>query len=135
MRARSGGVDPGRDGCRVPLPWSGERPPFGFSAEGTAAAPWLSQPAHWADLTVDAQLADPCSMLHLYRAMLRIRRHEPGLGEVQPLSVRLPTLEPTTDLGVFIAALTISSAIPIALFLLFQRLFLRGPGLSGAIKG
>ncbi|HEX3427344.1 MAG TPA: carbohydrate ABC transporter permease, partial [Candidatus Limnocylindrales bacterium] len=50
---------------------------------------------------------------------------------LQPLSVRLPTLEPTTDLGVFIAALTISSAIPIGLFLLFQRLFLRGPGLSG----
>jgi multiple sugar transport system permease protein len=55
--------------------------------------------------------------------------------DLQPLSVRLPTLQPTTDLGVFIAALTISSLIPIALFLLFQRLFLRGPGLSGAIKG
>jgi multiple sugar transport system permease protein len=36
---------------------------------------------------------------------------------------------------VFIAALTISSIIPIALFLLFQRLFLRGDGLSGALKG
>jgi multiple sugar transport system permease protein len=55
--------------------------------------------------------------------------------DLQPLSVRLPTLQPTTDLGIFIAALTISSLIPIALFLLFQRLFLRGPGLSGAIKG
>ena len=55
--------------------------------------------------------------------------------ELQPLSVRLPTLQPTTDLGVFIAALTISSLIPIVLFLLFQRLVLRGPGLSGAIKG
>ena len=55
--------------------------------------------------------------------------------DLQPLSVRLPTLQPTTDLGVFIAALTISSLIPIVLFLLFQRLFLRGPGLSGAIKG
>ena len=54
---------------------------------------------------------------------------------LQPLSVRLPTLQPTTDLGTFIAALTISSAIPIVLFLVFQRLFLRGPGLSGAIKG
>ena len=54
---------------------------------------------------------------------------------LQPLSVRLPTLQPTTDLGVFIAALTISSLIPIALFLLFQRLFLSGGGLSGAIKG
>jgi multiple sugar transport system permease protein len=55
--------------------------------------------------------------------------------ELQPLSVRLPILAPTTDLGVFIAALTISSLIPIALFLLFQRLFLRGAGISGAIKG
>jgi multiple sugar transport system permease protein len=54
---------------------------------------------------------------------------------LQPLSVRLPTLQPSTDLGVFIAALTISSVIPIALFLLFQRLFLSGGGLSGAIKG
>jgi multiple sugar transport system permease protein len=54
---------------------------------------------------------------------------------LQPLSVRLPTLQPTTDLGVFIAALTISSLIPIALFLVFQRLFLSGQGLSGAIKG
>ena len=55
--------------------------------------------------------------------------------DLQPLSVRLPTLQPTTDLGIFIAALTISSVIPIALFLLFQRLFLHGPGLSGALKG
>lgn len=55
--------------------------------------------------------------------------------DLQPLSVRLPILAPTTDLGVFIAALTISSIIPIALFLVFQRLFLQGGGLGGAIKG
>ena len=55
--------------------------------------------------------------------------------DLQPLSVRLPTLQPTTDLAIFIAALTISSVIPIALFLVFQRMFLRGAGLSGAIKG
>jgi multiple sugar transport system permease protein len=54
---------------------------------------------------------------------------------LQPLSVRLPTLQPTTDLGVFIAALTLSSIIPIVLFLVFQRLFVSGAGLSGAIKG
>jgi multiple sugar transport system permease protein len=54
---------------------------------------------------------------------------------LQPLSVRLPTLFPTTELDIFIAALTISSFIPIALFLLFQRMFLHGGGLSGAIKG
>jgi multiple sugar transport system permease protein len=55
--------------------------------------------------------------------------------DLQPLSVRLPTLQPTTELDIFIAALTISSLIPIALFLIFQRMFLRGAGLSGAIKG
>lgn len=55
--------------------------------------------------------------------------------DLQPLSVRLPTLQPTTPLDVFISALTISSVIPIAIFLVFQRLFLRGPGLSGALKG
>jgi multiple sugar transport system permease protein len=55
--------------------------------------------------------------------------------DIQPLSVRLPILAPTTDLGVFIAALTISSVIPIALFLVFQRFFLRGEGLGGALKG
>jgi multiple sugar transport system permease protein len=54
---------------------------------------------------------------------------------LQPLSVRLPTLLPTTQLDIFIAALTISSLIPIALFLIFQRMFLRGGGLGGAIKG
>ena len=54
---------------------------------------------------------------------------------VQPLSVRLPLLQGTTDLGVLLAALFITSAIPIGLFLLFQRMFLNGAGLSGAIKG
>ena len=53
----------------------------------------------------------------------------------QPLSVRLPTLQASTPLDIFLAALTISTLIPIALFLLFQRMFLRGAGLSGAIKG
>ena len=41
MYHRSGGTDPGRDGCRVPLPWSGDAAPFGFSPEGATDAPWL----------------------------------------------------------------------------------------------
>ena len=45
MYVRSGGVDPGRDGCRVPLPWSGRRAPFGFSPRGRGGEPWLPQPA------------------------------------------------------------------------------------------
>jgi multiple sugar transport system permease protein len=53
----------------------------------------------------------------------------------QPLSVRLPALASYIELDVFLAALAISTAIPIVLFLVFQRMFLRGAGLSGAIKG
>ena len=53
----------------------------------------------------------------------------------QPLSVRLPTLAGSVELDTLLAALLISTLIPIALFLLVQRLFLRGTNLSGAIKG
>jgi alpha-glucosidase len=81
MHARSGGVDPGRDGCRVPLPWDGTSEPFGFSPPHAAGDPWLSQPTHWAELTVARQDLDPASMLNLYRDALRIRRAEPVLGD------------------------------------------------------
>lgn len=81
MHFRSGGVDPGRDGARVPLPWSGHAPPYGFSPPGAPAEPWLPQPADWAGLTVAAQLADPGSTLRLYRSALRIRRAEPDLRD------------------------------------------------------
>jgi alpha-glucosidase len=79
MYHRSGGTDPGRDGCRVPLPWSGDEPPFGFSPAAATDGPWLPQPASWASMTVEAQVADPDSMLSLYRTMLAIRRAEPDL--------------------------------------------------------
>lgn len=54
---------------------------------------------------------------------------------IQPLSVRLPAIAGTTDLGVFLAALAIATLIPVALFLVFQNLFLNGAGLGGAVKG
>jgi multiple sugar transport system permease protein len=53
----------------------------------------------------------------------------------QPLSVRLPNIQSQTELGVFLAALLIASLVPIIGFLIFQRSFLRGTGLGGAIKG
>jgi multiple sugar transport system permease protein len=53
----------------------------------------------------------------------------------QPLSVRLPSIESQTSLGVFLAAMFIACLVPIAGFLVFQRTFLRGSGLGGAIKG
>jgi multiple sugar transport system permease protein len=55
--------------------------------------------------------------------------------DLQPLSVRLPAIEGTTDKGVFLAALAISTLIPIVLFLAFQRVFLNGGGIGGAVKG
>jgi alpha-glucosidase len=77
---RSAHTDRGRDGCRVPLPWAGTAPPFGFSPV-PAAPPWLPQPPEWASHTVQAQDGDPGSMLELYRAALRIRRAHPALGD------------------------------------------------------
>jgi alpha-glucosidase len=75
---RSGGTKPGRDGCRVPLPWSGSASPFGFGPDGST--PWLPQPADWAALTVAAQRRDPDSPLSMYRTALRLRR-ELGLAQ------------------------------------------------------
>jgi multiple sugar transport system permease protein len=54
---------------------------------------------------------------------------------MQPLSVRLPAIQSQTSLGVFLAAMFIACLVPIAGFLVFQRSFLRGTGLGGALKG
>jgi multiple sugar transport system permease protein len=54
---------------------------------------------------------------------------------VQPLGVRLPAIQSQVELDVFLAALAISTIIPIVLFLAFQRVFLRSAGLGGAVKG
>lgn len=79
---RSGGADRGRDGCRVPLPWSGSGASLGFSPEPATAAPWLPQPASWSGLSVAAQETDPDSFLSLYRASLALRRERlTGLPE------------------------------------------------------
>ncbi|MET8140910.1 glycoside hydrolase family 13 protein [Sphaerisporangium sp. NPDC005288] len=79
MWTRSKNTVPGRDGCRVPLPWSGATPPFGYST----GEPWLPQPATWKDLTAEAQNTDPDSMLCLYRTALHIRRAELGDGALR----------------------------------------------------
>jgi alpha-glucosidase len=74
---RSGHRARGRDGCRVPMPWSGTRPPYGFT--GDDVQPWLPMPEDWKDLTVEAQTGNGASMLELYRAALRQRAELPGL--------------------------------------------------------
>jgi alpha-glucosidase len=78
---RSGGTDRGRDGCRVPMPWSGDFPPFGYSPPAATAEPWLPQPTAWKSLTVQAQHGDEKSMLELYRKALHLRRAHPALGD------------------------------------------------------
>ncbi|QES50418.1 alpha-glucosidase [Streptomyces venezuelae] len=73
---RAAGQDGFRDGCRVPIPWSGTEAPYGFGTGGS----WLPQPGSWAELSVEAQTGDPDSTLELYRAALRLRRAHPELG-------------------------------------------------------
>ncbi|WP_017583460.1 glycoside hydrolase family 13 protein [Nocardiopsis valliformis] len=66
----SGHTDKGRDGCRVPLPWTRAGSSFGFGSDGS----WLPQPPWWGDFSVEAQEEDPGSTLRLYREALRLRR-------------------------------------------------------------
>jgi alpha-glucosidase len=80
MHFRSGGIDPGRDGCRVPLPWTTTGVSLGFGpADG--AAPWLPQPAEWSELSAQAQAESASSMLSLYRTALAIRRASDDLRD------------------------------------------------------
>ncbi len=71
---RTNGRQIGRDGCRIPLPWTAaaDGTALGFSASGVA--PWLPQPDGWASKSVQAQDGDPTSMLNLYRAILHARK-------------------------------------------------------------
>jgi alpha-glucosidase len=60
----------GRDGCRVPLPWTAGGSSFGFGSDGAH----LPQPEWFAQYAVDAEDADPGSTLNLYREALHLRR-------------------------------------------------------------
>ena len=71
---RSDHLDPGRDGSRVPLPWTTDPATFGFSPSGTTAEPWLPQPEWFAKYGLSEQLDDAASALSLHRAALRTRR-------------------------------------------------------------
>jgi alpha-glucosidase len=80
---RTKGEYPGRDGCRVPMPWAVTGTGFGFSRTKDGAspsAPWLPQPPDWGTYSVESQLAGEHSFLHLHRAALRLRRDHPALG-------------------------------------------------------
>jgi alpha-glucosidase len=64
----------GRDGCRVPLPWTDEGDSYGFGS----GPGWLPQPAGFSRRAVSAQLGNPESTLEMYREALRLRRQLQG---------------------------------------------------------
>ncbi len=74
---RSGRTVRGRDGCRIPMPWT-TGANLGFTK--ARAKPWLPIPREWASLSVAAQHGSSDSMLTLYRHALRERRASMALG-------------------------------------------------------
>ncbi|MBN1092025.1 glycoside hydrolase family 13 protein [Blastococcus sp. TML/M2B] len=74
---RSEGAERGRDACRIPVPWSGSEPSYGFSS---GSGTWLPMPEGWTALTAEAQAADPASMQSLYRAALALRAGSPAFS-------------------------------------------------------
>ena len=75
---RTHGKQKGRDGCRVPIPWEGDAPSYGF---GPSAASWLPQPAIYGELALDKQRGVEGSTYEMYRSALRLRlEHRLGGG-------------------------------------------------------
>lgn len=66
---RSENTRKGRDGCRVPIPWSQTGPSFGFGDN----APWLPQPPEFGAQSVQAQDGVDGSVLEFYRSALALR--------------------------------------------------------------
>ncbi|MFM2073054.1 MAG: hypothetical protein RLZZ623_3318 [Actinomycetota bacterium] len=75
---RTEGKQIGRDGCRVPLPWTTDvLSNFGFSPSGDVRPGWLPQPDSFGPLSVAVQEADPSSVLAMYRAAIAVRSTRP----------------------------------------------------------
>ena len=70
---RNPGVDQGRDGCRVPLPWDADQPHNGFGGP-----PHLPQPEWFARYAAAQEAQQPESFLSLYRQALSLRRQLQG---------------------------------------------------------
>lgn len=85
---RNNKIDKGRDGCRVPLPWTRDGSSFGFGSAGAH----LPQPAHFADYCVEAESGIETSPLEIFRKALALHKdlvtaeemtwHETGTPEL-----------------------------------------------------
>ena len=114
----------GRDGCRVPLPWTtgGDGTAYGFSPAG-ARPPWLPQPDGWGSWSVQAQQTDTSSTLPFVRDVLRCRRGLladlgddvtlPELGD-DVLVVRRPARDGADGAGLVCVVATGSAPVPLA---------------------
>ena len=109
---RSDHAERGRDGCRVPMPWSGETPPFGFSS---SADTWLPMPQNWSALTVEKQDGVAGSTLSLFRQAieLRHRREQFDGGAIEWLDVAEGALAFRCKDGLVCAVNTGSAAVPV----------------------
>jgi len=113
---RSGHTERGRDGARVPMPWEGNRPSYGFGPSGQT---WLPQPASYAALAVDRQVGVEGSTLELYRALLAARRKRRlGLGSLswwEGLSEDVLAFVNASDSGERVLVITNFGVDPVAI--------------------
>jgi alpha-glucosidase len=93
---RSGGLEYGRDGCRVPLPWEADGPSFGFSS---AESTWLPQPSWFASYAVASQWEQPGSPLRLHARALELRRSL--LGDLQGTTMEWLSVDGRDDVLAF----------------------------------
>ncbi|GAA1779181.1 glycoside hydrolase family 13 protein [Agromyces lapidis] len=106
---RTNGERYGRDGCRVPLPWTASAPSYGF---GPTDAAWLPQPESWASFARDAQRGAPDSTLSLYRALLAGRRtHGLASGSLEWLAGETPEVLSFRNGDVIVVANTGSASV------------------------
>jgi alpha-glucosidase len=80
---KSGHTLKGRDGSRVPIPWTRGGGSFGFGDDGA----WLPQPEGWGELSVETQTNVEGSSLEFYRNALQVRQQILGDGTLEWLDL------------------------------------------------
>ncbi len=127
----------GRDGCRTPIPWTGESPNAGF----TSGTPWLPVAAPHVERAAALQESDSESPLNFARRIIAWRRQQPQLtrGEIVFYDAPEPVLALRRDLAGMpgIVAVFNLGAAPVVLELpeVAGAQALAGHGLHGSVNG